>query len=244
MRVIGYARVSTDEQATSGVSLEAQAEKIRQYAALYALDLVAVVSASESAKSLERDGLRRALGMLDQGDADGLVVAKLDRLTRSVVDLGSLLQRYFGDGARCHLFSVADAVDTRTAAGRLVLNVIMSVAQWERETNVERTRDALAHKRARGERTGGIPYGWDLDPSGPLNAAGRPARLVVNAAEATIVARILELAAAGRSPRAIAGELERLGVPTKLGRGPWRHSAVTRILARARAPEPHESEPR
>lgn len=232
MRVVGYARVSTEEQALEGVSLHAQAEKIRAYCGLYGLDLVELVSAGESGKSLDRTGLAQALAHLDAGRAEGLVIAKLDRLTRSVGDLDRLLSRYFGAVAGRHLFSVADSIDSRTAAGRLVLNILMSVAQWERETIVERTRDTLAHKRANGERTGGVPFGWDLDGTGPRNKAGRPTRLVANLAERAIVARILELHAAGHSARQIAAQLNALGVPTKLGRGPWRHSAVAQILAR------------
>lgn len=234
MRVVGYARVSTEEQAAEGVSLPAQSDKIRAYCGLYNLDIIELVSVCESAKSLDREGLARVLAHLDHGQAVGIVVAKLDRLTRSVSDLDTLLGRYFGpDGGR-HLFSVADSIDTRTAAGRLVLNVLMSVAQWERETIVERTRDALGHKRAKGERTGGVPYGFDLDLDGPRTRSGRPARLVANAAELAVVARIVAAAAAGRSPRAIAAELAALGIPTKQGRGPWRHSAVAAILARHR----------
>lgn len=235
MRVVGYARVSTEDQASEGVSLDAQSDKIRAYAALYGLDLVELVAGGESAKSLDRPAFCRALALLDSGAADGLVVAKLDRLSRSVVDLGWLVAHYFGESGRRQLFAVAESIDTRTAAGRLVLNVLMSVAQWEREAIVERTRDALRHKRQQGERTGGVPYGFDLDPSSPLNRAGRPTRLVENPAESAIVARILALAAEGRSPRAIAAELVRLGVPTKQARGPWRHSAVARILDRVRA---------
>lgn len=75
-----------------------------------------------------------------------MVVVKLDRLTRSVADWQLLIDDYFGERSGKQLFSVADSIDTRTAAGRLVLNVLLSVAQWERETTGERTREALRHK--------------------------------------------------------------------------------------------------
>jgi site-specific DNA recombinase len=237
MKVVGYARVSTDEQATEGVSLDAQAEKIRAYCGLYALDLVAVVTdPGTSAKSLARPGLTCALDLLDTGKACGVVVAKLDRLTRSVADLAELLARYFGDAGGRHLFSVADSIDTRTAAGRLVLNVLTSVAQWERETIVERTRDALRHKRARSERTGAVPYGWDLDLLGPINRQGRPSRLVPNPAEQEVLSLIRRLDDAEIGPRAIAATLTEAGVLTKTGRPSWSHSAVARILARLKRP--------
>ena len=139
-RVIGYARVSTDRQ-IEGVSLDAQQAKIEQYAALYDLELIdVIIDAGASAKTLERPGLQEALDKLKAGEADGLLVSKLDRLTRSVVDLGSLIEGVFG---KYTLMSVGDQVDTSTAAGRLVLNVLMSVSQWEREAIGERTRAAI-----------------------------------------------------------------------------------------------------
>jgi DNA invertase Pin-like site-specific DNA recombinase len=96
-----------------------------------------------SAKSFNRPGLQNALQALRSGKAKGLLIAKLDRLTRSVSDWQTLIDDYFGEKAGKSLFSVADSIDTRSSAGRLVLNVLLSVAQWEREAIGERTRDAL-----------------------------------------------------------------------------------------------------
>jgi Resolvase, N terminal domain len=128
-RTIAYLRVSTDKQADRGVSLDAQRAKATAYAQLYDLDLCEViVDAGESAKSLDRSGLQRALGMLKRGEAAALLVVKLDRLTRSVVDLGRLVEQYFAPG-KAALLSVSEQIDTRSAAGRLVLNVLA----WERE---------------------------------------------------------------------------------------------------------------
>src|ERR1700733_6604891 len=111
-RVIGYVRVSTEQQADGGVSLDAQRAKLTAYALAMDLDLLeVVVDAGASAKSLARPGLQRALAALDAGAADGLLVCKLDRLTRSVRDLGELVERYFAD--RFALLSVSDSIDTR-----------------------------------------------------------------------------------------------------------------------------------
>ena len=154
MRAVGYIRVSSDEQATEGVSLDAQRAKVQGYAALYDLDLVAIeVDAGASAKTLDRPALARALGMLDRGEADGLVIAKLDRLSRSVGDWDQLIARYFGERAGKKLWSVADSIDTRTAAGRLVLNVLMSVApsgNGRRSGNALGTRCNIRSARASG----------------------------------------------------------------------------------------------
>jgi DNA invertase Pin-like site-specific DNA recombinase len=225
MRAIGYVRVSTEEQATGGVSLAAQREKLEAYTKLYELELVAVIDdAGESAKTLNRPGLRRALGMLKSGKADALLICKLDRLTRSVADWQSLIDAFFGERAGKQLMSVTDSIDTRTAAGRLVLNVLLSVAQWEREAIAERTRDALQHKIRRGERCGEVRFGFDLGPDGVT--------LIPNPAEQEAIAIIQELRAAGQTLRQIATRLAELGVPTKKGNTKWTHTAVARIVNR------------
>src|SRR5260370_40191073 len=94
-RLVGCLRVSTSEQSSEGISLQAQRERLEAYATLYDGILVDVITdAGASAKTLRRPGLTRALALLEDGSADGIVVAKLDRMTRSVRDLGVLLERY------------------------------------------------------------------------------------------------------------------------------------------------------
>jgi DNA invertase Pin-like site-specific DNA recombinase len=210
MKVVGYVRVSTDEQATQGVSLEAQTAKVEVYASLYDLELVEVIAeAGVSAKSLERPGLARALSMLRKGKAHGLLVAKLDRLTRSMHDLGTLVEEELVKG-KWTLLSVADQLDTRTASGRLVLNILGSVATWERDVIAERTRDALAYKRARGERTSlHAPYGYRLAEGGNV--------LEADAAEQAMLQAIREARGRGLSQRAIVVELARKGFTTRKG---------------------------
>src|SRR5262249_5495427 len=151
---------------------------------------------------------------------DGIVIAKLDRLTRSVVDGGTLIAEYFGEKKGYELFSVGDHINTRTAAGRLVLNVLLSVSQWEREAIGERTRDALRHKIANGERCGKVRFGYDLAPDGKM--------LVANAVEQTAIALMRELRAAGESLRAIAAELNKRSIGTKEGR-PWKFTSIKGI---------------
>lgn len=221
MKAIGYIRVSTEEQAREGVSLAAQEAKLRAYAALYDLELVAVVvDAGVSAKTLNRPGLQEALAKLDAGEAEALVIAKLDRLTRSVADWGTLIDGYFAK--RCALLSVADQIDTRTAAGRLVLNVLVSVAQWEREAIGERTSAALAHKKAIGEHVGAPAYGYAVEG----------VELVRVEAELEAIALAKELRAAGATLQAVADELNRRGIPTKRG-GQWAPVQVKRITERS-----------
>lgn len=223
MNVIGYIRVSTEDQAEGGVSLDAQRTKLEQYAALYDLNLVAIIEdAGASAKTLNRDGLQQALGMLDAHQAEGLLIAKLDRLTRDVRDMGDLLENYFAK--RFNLLCVAEQIDTRTAAGRLMLNLLTSVAQWERETIGERTSAALRHKQANGEHVGSPALGYQM-VEGKLKAVE---------AELATVNRILALRRAGETLQAIADTLNGEGVPTKRG-GRWYPSTINHVLKREAA---------
>src|SRR5580658_8793353 len=147
MQAIGYVRVSTEKQVDFGVSLEAQAEKVRAMAVVQGAELAdVIVDAGESAKSLNRPGMARLMSLVDAGAVDAVIIAKLDRLTRSMKDLAELLERFTRRGVS--LVSVAEAHYTRSAAGRLVLKIMISVSQWEREAIGERTRDAMGHKRA------------------------------------------------------------------------------------------------
>lgn len=232
MDAVGYARVSTEDQSDHGVSLDVQPEKIRSCCAAFGLALVDLVVADESAKTLRRAGLSRALSLLDSGAADALVVAKLDRLTRDVGDWSQLLRRYFSGPKARVLYTPSGPADTATAAGRLLLNIQFSVSQWEREVIVERTREALDHKRGRGDRTGSVPFGFASDPHGPVNRHGRPVGLVADPAEQLVIDLIKALRDAGAGARAIARRLNADGVATKTGRAPWTHSAVAKILAR------------
>jgi site-specific DNA recombinase len=224
-KAVGYIRVSTDKQAEHGVSLDAQQAKLVAYAALYDLTLVEmIVDAGASAKTLERPGLQRALAMLRRGKAAALLVAKLDRLTRSVEDLGELIRTVFVPG-KAGLLSVGEQIDTRTAAGRLVLNVLGSVAQWERETIGERTREALAHKRASGKRTSlYAPYGSQLAADGQM--------LIADEAEQAMLAAIREARQRGLSQRAVVAELTRQGFTTRVGT-PLGLRQVQRIMQQA-----------
>ncbi len=116
-KVVGYIRVSTTQQADEGVSLDAQRARLEAYAIAMNLEIVAIeVDAGVSAKNMDRPGLKKALEALDNGTAAGLLIFKLERLTRNVYDLGTLLDRYFS--SKFALLSVCDSIDTRSATGR------------------------------------------------------------------------------------------------------------------------------
>ena len=223
MKAIGYACVSTDKQADFGVSLEAQQEKVRAMAVVQGAELVEVIiDAGESAKSLNRPGMARLLSLVDARAVDTVIIAKLDRLTRSVKDLAELLERFNRRGVS--LVSVADALDTRSAAGRLVLNIMVSVSQWEREAIGERTRDAMHHKRANGERVGTVPFGYHTAADG--------CHLEADPAEQGVLSRIRNLKATGHTTRQIADILNREGLTTRRGTA-WRFQYVAEALRAA-----------
>src|SRR5215472_707625 len=219
MRVIGYARVSTDKQADRGVSLEAQTEKIRAMTVVHSAELAdIIVEAGESAKSLNRPGMQRLLALVASGEVNAVIVAKLDRLTRSVKDLCELLERFERRGVA--LISVAESLDTSSAAGRLVINIMTAVSQWEREAIGERTRDALSHKRSNGQRVGNIAFGYRLASDG-IHVEPDPA-------EQAMIAAIGELRDKGRSLRRIAIDLNKRGWRTRKGTE-WRLESVARV---------------
>ena len=125
MKAIGYVRVSTIAQADFGISLEAQEAKIRAMACVQGVEIdEVIVDAGESAKSLDRPGMDRLLRMIDGGEVKLVIVCKLDRLTRSISDLAVLLARF--EKRSVALVSVAESLDTSSASGRLVLNVMAS----------------------------------------------------------------------------------------------------------------------
>lgn len=221
-QTLGYVRVSTDKQADGGISLEAQEEKIRAMAIVQGAPIAEVIiDAGESAKSLQRPGMTWLLAQVDAGAVGTIIVAKLDRLTRSIADLAALLARF--ERRDVALVSVAEALDTGSAAGRLVLHIMVSVSQWEREAIGERTRDVMRHKRAKGERVGTLPFGRQLAADG--------VQLEPAPVEQRLLARMRELRTAGCTTREIAADLNANGWTTRRGTA-WRFQYVARTLAR------------
>jgi site-specific DNA recombinase len=218
MRAVGYVRVSTDKQADHGVSLEAQAEKIRAMSVVQSAELIdIIVDAGESAKTLERPGMARLRALVESGEIEAVIIAKLDRLTRSVKDLADLLERFQRRGVA--LVSVAESLDTGSAAGRLVLNIMTAVSQWEREAIGERTQTALRHKKAHRRVYNHVPYGFTRNGDA----------LVPLQAEQAVVGRIGLLRANGWPLRRIAEALNAEAVPTKQG-GRWFAQTVKDVL--------------
>lgn len=222
MRVIGYTRVSTDEQAREGISLDNQKAKIAAYCQLNDLELVDIIEdAGKSGKDLNREGMQSLLGMVKTRQIDAVVVYKLDRLSRRVKDTLSVLELLEKKGIAFH--SLSERVDTKSAMGRFFCNVMASLAQMERDQISERTRDALQHKIRNGERAGQIPYGWVVGDDGKT--------LIENPSEQEVISLVRELHDQGYSYRGICRELDKEGYEP-IGKM-WHASTIGSILRRA-----------
>lgn len=222
MRAIGYVRVSSEEQAKEGISLAAQEAKIRSYTALHDLDLIEVViDAGKSAKNTRREGLTRVMAAIETGDVRAVVVYKLDRLSRRVVDTLSLIERIEASGGAFH--SIQEKIDTKSAMGRFFLTITAAFAQMERDMISERTIECLAHKKAQGEHIGRVPYGHAL----------KDGRLVAAEAQKDVISLVSDLRARGATLQAIADHLNARQIETQRG-GQWHPTTVRNILGRAR----------
>jgi DNA invertase Pin-like site-specific DNA recombinase len=209
MQVIGYVRVSTEEQTNSGAGLAAQRTAIKAECERRGWQLVDVIEdAGYSAKDLKRPGVQIALETLERHEANGLVVAKLDRLSRSMLDFTAIMAKASKQGWA--LVALDCAVDTTTPAGEAMANVLATFAQFERRLIGQRTREALAAKRAAGVRL------------------GRPQSL-----PAVVRARIAAERQSGRSLAAIAAALNAELVPTAQGGRQWWPSTVRAVLQAA-----------
>ena len=220
---LGYARVSTDEQAREGVSLEVQQQRIRAYAEAKALELTEVlVDDGASGKRLERPALQDLIARCKHGQVNHVIVWKLDRLTRKTRHLLSLVEDLFL-ARQIELHSVSESLDTSTPHGRFVLTLFGGLAQMERELIGERTRSAMAYKRQHGQPTSHAPLGF--------RANGSRERMVPLPEELAVVQQILERWRRGGTYLGIAAELNADGVATKRGKR-WHASTVRAIVLR------------
>ncbi len=208
LRVVLYRRASTREQGDSGLGLTAQRQKLAAEAEHRGWEIVADChDVSSGRKTNGRHGLAQALGMLKCHEADVLVCTRLDRLSRSVSDFARLMEHARRE--RWQFIALDLGVDTTTATGEMVANMLAALAQWERRLISERTKDALAVAKAGGTKLG--------HPS-PLPPQTRR--------------KVLSLRRRGLSADSIAQRLSAEGVPTPSGRGRWHETTVQRILSR------------
>lgn len=205
MHAIGYARVSTAEQRDNGASLDVQRAELTAAAELRGWTLDVLEDAAHSARDLERPAILDALGRLERGAAGALIVAKLDRLSRSLYDFAGIMETARRQG--WIVVALDCAVDTSTPAGEMMANVLATFAHFERRLIGQRTRDGLAAKRAAGVRLGRPPLLPDL-----------------------VRSRIVAEHARGASLASIARGLDADQVPTVHGGRRWWPSTVRAAL--------------
>lgn len=204
---IGYARVSTDAQ---DISIEAQRDQLHAWALGRGIDDLDIrVDHGHSGKTLDRPAIAGALQELEHAGTGTLVVCKLDRLTRSLVDFAAVMEQSRRQG--WHLVALDVGVDTSTPAGELVATFMAALAQWERRMIADRTVTALAKLADQGQRL------------------GRP-----SAIPDEVLARIVALRGAGRSYQAIADALNADHVPTAGRAKAWAKSSVASAVKTAR----------
>jgi DNA invertase Pin-like site-specific DNA recombinase len=210
IRAIAYIRVSTDEQAAEGASMDAQRSALEAEAARRGWDLEVVADSGVSAKSLNRPGLQQALERLDSGGADALLAVRLDRVSRSVADFAGLLAR--AKKRRWRLVLLSPNLDTEDAAGKFTAHVLAAAAEYERDLIGMRTREGMRQRKAEGAHV------------------GRPPTLPQE-----VVDRIARERGGGMTLRGIAASLDAEGVPTARGGLTWSPSSVQGVLASSRA---------
>ena len=223
MDAIGYVRVSTEDQAKEGISLDNQKSKIEAYCHLKDLELLEIIEdAGISAKNLKRTGVQRVLKLARTKQVDAIVVYKLDRIFRSTTDALETTKLFEKWGVSFH--SIEETLDTQSAMGRFFFTLTAALAEMERRIIGERTKAALSHKRSRNEKTGGdVPYGYDLTPVGIL---------IKKETEQRVIKTIRRLNRDGYSLRRICRELEKSGHKTKRGNDLWHPQTISSILKR------------
>lgn len=210
LRVIGYLRVSTGEQADSGLGLDAQRACIQAEADRRGWTIVRwIEDAGVSGKSLKRPGIQEALRLLEAPrrtrEVDTLVVAKLDRLSRSVADFAAIVGRSRQQHWR--LVVIDQDFDASTTNGKMFANMLAVLAEWERDLIGDRTRAAMAAKKATGATFGNPKV---IPPD--------------------VVERIVAAHRAGQSLRQIAADLQAAGIPTARGGRAWHASTIKAVL--------------
>ncbi|XQY90688.1 recombinase family protein [Metabacillus sp. HB246100] len=221
MRTAIYIRVSTDEQAKEGYSIRAQTERLKAYCVSQGWTVVDFfIDDGISAKDMKRPELKRMLKHIEQDLVDCVLVYKLDRLTRSVIDLYKLLEVF--DKHNCKFKSATEVYDTTSAMGRMFITIVAALAQWERENLSERVRMGMEQKAREGKWVMNLPpFGYDIDRENDT--------LIINEDEGKIVQKIYDLYLSGKGMLKIANELNLMNIKTKSERN-WTNQKVAYIL--------------
>lgn len=222
MKLVGYTRVSTVDQADN-TSLEDQRTRILSYGVAMGHEVVECFSEVASGKQTgNRPEFQAAIALLKTGNADGLIVAKLDRLGRNVRDILQFVDEVINPLGKS-LVILDLQIDTSTPAGRMVLTMMGAMAEMERAVIRERVERGRQAKHDRGGYAFGAP---------PIGQKAVDGELVLDEAEQETIALIHRHRKSGKSPQKIADFLNAQSIPTKRG-GIWHHSTVRKVLGRS-----------
>ncbi len=217
---VGYVRVSSPGQASNGISLEAQREKIKKWADLHDARLLVIESDEgvSGSKVDKRPGFQRAMDMAINKNA-ALVVYNLSRFARNLRETLAQAEKLRQGGG--DLVSLSEQIDTTTAAGKMVFNMTAVLNQFYIDQTSEATKSALDQRRSQGKKTGGfVPFGYTADKDGTLQPSPK---------EQQVIKRITRYRRIGKRYSWIANRLNELGIPTKRGRQ-WAIQTVKNVI--------------
>ena len=207
-KIVGYVRVSTVDQATYGAGMDAQKSSILRACEYRGLSVHEIIADDGySAKTMKRPGLERCLHMVRTGEVSGLVVTKLDRLSRSIKDFSDIMAASQKEGWR--LIVLEPDIDFSTPFGKLLANILASFAEFERDMISMRTREGMQEKKRQG-----VKFGPDTQIPDEV-------RQIIRARHAC-----------GLTYREIAHELSKAGIPTPTGKAFWAHQTVYDLVKR------------
>lgn len=218
-QVILYGRVSTQQQALHGYSIEAQIKKMKQYAELKEYkNIILLTDSGYSGKNMNRPGFIRMIEMVKQNEVEAIIIYSISRFARNIIDTLKtieLLNRY-----NIAFHSITENIDTSTAMGRFFITTIANIAQLEREQISERTKLILQHKKENNERTGQLAFGY---------SATKKNKLVINKSEMNTLKLIKELKENGFTYSSIADILIKRNRKNKNGNIYWNKGMICRL---------------
>lgn len=192
-----YMRVSTEMQERDGVSLDAQKEQLQAYCTFKGLTNVREFVDVGSARTTNRDNFKKMMQEVESGRVKNIVIYRLDRLTRSLIDLNKIIQKI--NELDCALHSSSENIDTKTATGRMIINLIGTFAQWESDTISERVTMAMDYRASQGKWHGAPPYGYVVDDG----------KLEIKEDEAAILREAFDMILEGDSVTYVEGNISR-----------------------------------
>ncbi|HWI62706.1 MAG TPA: recombinase family protein, partial [Symbiobacteriaceae bacterium] len=228
-----YIRWSTEEQG-QGTTLEVQQEACEYYCKSqgwnYRSDLV-FVDDGYSGATLDRPAMTRLRAAVKEKQIECVVVYKLDRLSRNLLDCVTLVRKEWGEA--CALYSTKENFDTQSPVGQMVFNILVSFAEFERNVIRDRTQSGKLKRAQQGRNPGQIyPFGYKKGDDGNWAIDGWDEERKCFTGRAAVVRRIFDMYLSGISARSIADQLRQEGVPSSKG-GDWRYNTIGALLQNA-----------